>query len=389
MVASRWIVGGLLGKSALASVYEAEEARQSRFVALKLFDPSLAEEPGWSDFVTLTMALAELPGDGIARAYDAGIDPLLGRPYVASERLVFPTLSRYVSERGALGTAAFVESLRTLAGALDTAHAAGVVHGNLKPQNVFISTDNPRWARLTDFCLGRLSSSAHSGPFAMLGWSAPEALAGFPTPASDRYALALLTFFAIVGSPWHSAFRTSSDGRSPDSQRPPRIASERAMTLGGKLDPALDAWFARALSADPSARFGSASEMVQAFAEAAWGGPTVEIAARESLGLFSGGSSPPVDPRAPPVSMPLAGPAYASTLEMPKPDEERLARMGPPPSRSLATASTVRHPKAPLPWVLRVTILVIVALGVGVALWVWLARGSSELTPPAASSSEP
>jgi len=365
MLSSRWIVGGLLGKSALASVYEVEEAHQSRFAALKLFDAALREEPGWSEHVKLTTALAELPGDGIARAYDAGIDPVLGRPYVASERLVFPTLARYVAERGPFKPSAFAEALATLAGALDTAHAAGIVHGNLKPQNLFVSVDNPRWARITDFCVGRLRAGAHAGPSAILGFSAPEAAAGFETPSSDSYSLALLTFFAIVGSPWHSAFRGGADGRNPDGPRPSRIASERAAALGGALDPGLDPWFSRALAADPSARFPNAREMVRAFGEALWSGPTVEVAIR---------SAPPsADGRLPPLSMPLQGLAHASTLEMDAQGPHVGAEVVPAPPGSGQAPTTASLPLTPpLPLAFRVALVAIVAFGVGLGLWFWL-----------------
>jgi serine/threonine protein kinase len=331
LVASRWIVGGLLGKSALASVYEAEEARQSRFAALKFFDPLLSVEPAWSEHVALTRALSELPGDGIARAYDVGIDPLLGKPYVASERLVFPTLARYVAEKGPIAPNTFAECLETVTSALDTAHGAGIVHGNLKPHNLFVSADNPRWARLTDFCVGRLRANAQAGPGAMLGWSAPEAAAGFATAASDRYALALLTFFAIVGSPWHSALRTG-DAKTPGSGTPSRVASERAKILGGVLDPALDPWFARALAADSDARFESGRGMLQAFVEALWGGATLQAPARDGprIDLVTHAT------REPPVSLPSAGPAYWSTLEMAKPDSSQGAAALPERSPALS-----------------------------------------------------
>jgi serine/threonine protein kinase len=361
LVSSRWIVGGLLGKSQLASVYEAEEARQSRFAALKLFDPALAAEPAWSEHVTLTKALSELPGDGIARAYDCGIDPALGRPYVASERLVFPTLARYVAERGPLSPQVFAECLETATAALDIAHGAGIVHANLKPHNLFISYDNPRWTRLTDFCVGRLRATAHVGPGAMLGWSAPEAAAGFATPASDRYALALLTFFAIVGAPWHSVLR-GSDGKSPDSSRPSRVASERAKILGGTLDPALDAWFDKALAAAPDARFESSRRMLQAFIEALWGGATLEAPARRP-------ASSKVDPiaattKAPPVSLPGAGPEYWSTLEMAKPDPSLLEAPGDLSARGVPGVAGL-----PLLW--RLGVAVVALACVLLAYWLW------------------
>jgi len=360
LIASRWIVGGLLGKSTLASVYEVEEAHQSRFAALKLFDPALREEPAWSEHVKLTTALAELPGDGLARAYDTGIDTALGRPYVASERLVFPTLARYVAERGAFKPSAFGETLSTLAGALDTAHGAGIVHGNLKPQNLFVSVDNPRWARLTDFCVGRLRAAAHAGPSAILGFSAPEAAAGFETPSSDRYSLALLTFFAIVGGPWHSAFRGSGEGKSPESARRSRIASERAAALGGTLDPGLDAWFSRALAADPSARFSNARDMVRAYGEALWSGPTVEVSVRSA--------PPPAEGRAPPMSMPLQGLAHASTLEMDAPAP--YVAPGPVPAPAAVADQLPLRPAVPP--VARVVVAGLVVLGVCLGLWFWL-----------------
>jgi len=297
-------------------VYEAEEASQQRFAALKVFERAFAEEPAWSEHVTLTNAVSALPGEGIARAYDAGIDPGLGRPYVASERLVFPTLARYVAERGALTAQAFAQALETVSHALDAAHGAGIVHGNLTPHNLFVSFDNPHWARITDFCLGRLRGAAHTGPSAVLGFSAPEALAGFPTPSSDRYSLALLTFFAIVGSPWHSALRGVAGS---EGARPSRLASERAAALGGTLDPALDPWFSRALAVDPEARFDSARDMVKSFVETLWDGATLEVPTRSvppEMSATLRASNP--GERSPPVSLPLAGPAYASTLEMPK-----------------------------------------------------------------------
>ncbi|HEY3499657.1 MAG TPA: serine/threonine-protein kinase, partial [Polyangiaceae bacterium] len=316
MVASRWIVGGLLGQSERAQVYEAEEARQGRFAALKILAPALGEGPAWPEYVTLAKKLAELPGEGVARAYDIGIDSMIERPYIASERLVFPTLSRYVTERGAIPLRLLTQALDTLSAALDAAHGAGIVHGGLKPQNVFISVDNPRWARLTDFSLGRLRAETGAGPGSLLGWSAPEASAGHTTPASDRYSLALLCFFAATGSPWYNALRRTEGG--DDSGRSSRLASERAKSYGGELDPAFDAWFERALAAEPEARFPSAREMAESFRRLFAGSlappppvsvvhpfaatrpiplgeqPTVPVKQVEPGALAAGASSPPV-----------------------------------------------------------------------------------------------
>jgi serine/threonine protein kinase len=260
---SRWIVGRVLGKGELAIVYEAEESRAARFSALKLLDSALGRNAeAWTRFETLTRSIAQIPGEGIARSYEVGL--VDGRPFVVTERSVFPTLSRYVSERGALSVRSFRDTLATLAGALDAVHAAGITHGNLKPQNVFVSVDNPGWARLSDFGLAELREANRVPNPRTLGWNAPEVSPGAPTPASDLYALGLICFFALSGSPWFSAQRATTASGVPR----PRLASERARSFGGEISPLLDAWFNRALADDPKDRFGNAIDMANAFARA-------------------------------------------------------------------------------------------------------------------------
>jgi serine/threonine-protein kinase len=311
MFASRWIVGGLLGQSELCEVYEAEEAHQRRFAALKIMRQTLAVEPAWSEHVMLTRALSDLASDGLARAYDIGLEPGLGRPYIASERITFPTLARYVGERGPVPLRVLAQALTTLGPALDAAHAAGIVHGGIKPQNVFVSYDNPHWARLTDFALSRLRAATGQGPTALLGWSAPEAAAGFITPAGDRYALALVCFFAASGVPWYNALR-SFDGPASERGRG-RVASERAKSQGGEIDAAFDGWFAKALAADPDARFATASELATAFIDAFTGAPTGELPARSARGAMLGAAHSPAD-RGAGIPSQASSPALAATL---------------------------------------------------------------------------
>ncbi|HEX6273625.1 MAG TPA: serine/threonine-protein kinase, partial [Polyangiaceae bacterium] len=257
-----WIVGRVLGKHELAVVHEAEDAHKARFAALKVLDSALGRDAAaWSRFETLTRALAELPGDGIARSYDAGVSE--GRPFVVSERCVFPTLARYVAERGPLAPRAFRDTLLTLAGALETAHRAGIVHGNLKPQNIFVSVDNPGWARLTDFGLAELREASGVTQARTLGWNAPEVSPAPPDARSDRFVLGLIAFFALSGSAWYNVQRTSANGLERA-----RTASERAKAYGGELPEALDAWFERALAREPDERFASALDMADEFTRA-------------------------------------------------------------------------------------------------------------------------
>ena len=346
---AHWIVGRVLGKNQLAVVYEAESPHEARFAALKLFDSALSRDSAaWSRFETITRSLAALPGDGIARSYDVGVND--GRPFVASERSTFPTLSRYIAERGAIAPRTFRDTLATLAGALDAAHGAGITHGNLKPQNVFVSVDHSGWARLTDFGLAELREANGVQQARTLGWNAPEVSPAPPAPPSDLFALGLLSFFAISGSPWYSAQRISTASGVPL----PRIASERARTFGGELPPALDPWFERALAQDPAERFASALDMAKAFASALEGRPsmapsiagplaaTVPVPERSPLaGMVFSPSKPPaskLDPNAP------TAPQLAVTE--PLPAREPLPAHEPPLPASFP-APTVSKPPAP------------------------------------------
>ncbi len=378
---ARWIVGRVLGKHQLAIVYEAESAREARFAALKLFDSALSRDAeAWSRFEALTRSLAALPGDGIARSYDAGIND--GRPFVASERCTFPTLSRYLAERGPIAPRVFRDTLTTLAGALDAAHAVGITHGNLKPQNVFVSADHSGWARLSDFGLAELREANGVHQARTLGWNAPEVSPAPPLPASDLFGLGLLSFFAITASPWYSAQRSSTASGVPL----PRAASERARALGGEIQESLDPWFERALAQNPSERFANALEMAAAFARALEGRPsmapsvagplseTIPVPERSPVpGMGFSPSKPPapkLDPNAP------TAPQLAVAMTEPMPARSPSAHPGAP----VPTVSRTPTPKPPAPTEastspLGLALIVIAAVvlgGLAVVTFVWV-----------------
>jgi len=380
MLGSRWITGGLLGQSDGAEVYEAEEAHQRRFAAIKFFDPRFATEPAWSKHAALTRALSELPGEGIARAYDIGMETAYHRPYVASERITFPTLARYVAERGPLTLRAVARALETLASGLDVAHTAGIVHGGLKPQNVFVSYDNAAWARITDFAVAQLRAANTGSGAATLGWTAPEAAAGVVTAAGDRYALALLVFFAATGVPWYSALRSRDDIATHRGQTK-RLASERARYQGGELDPVFDGWFERALAVEPAARFTTATEMARAFIDVFGGGTTAavrmrpELEAPEPARPLPASIPPSAAPETPMAATVSVARGFDPPSFAPQPQSRGPALSGPAPGShspdspkpmtSVVPAVPLRSPSA---WVVRTVVVALLVLAVG-AWW--------------------
>jgi serine/threonine-protein kinase len=296
-------VGGLLGRSDFTEVFEAEET-SGNVAALKLFSATLrSQHKPWEWFEGLYRALMRMPQQSIARIHEVGVEQRLELGFVASERMAQPNLGRLVSERGPLSPRVWGMALGGIGEALDATHGERMLHGNLKPQNVFVSPDEPGFARITDFGGAQLRAANGIHPALTLGWYAPEIDAGQASPAIDRYALGIVSFFALTGFPWFAALRGhATDGSQHMSALVPSVgsASERARISGGTLHPAFDAWFAKALAFDPAARFTTSAEMARAFDKAA-----VEA---ERTSSFAGSATRPPDSQPLSATMPLARP---------------------------------------------------------------------------------
>lgn len=271
LLSGRYLLSELIGQSDLSQVYVASDQRGQAQVALKIFDRAvLSRSLALSEYQTLARQASALGVEGIARAYDFGIDANSGLPFSTAERIGWSSLDRRVLAHGPLGLVELSRGLSVLARALDAAHAAGLVHRDLKPQNVFISPDNPEWVRITDFGV----SAVRRGASEAMGWGGPpgytpaEAVdaAAPASPAADLFALGVIVFFALTRS---SPFRSLRGGAFEPTQhwaelnQPLVSLSERAREVGVALDPALDAWFARALAFAPRERFASANEMAR------------------------------------------------------------------------------------------------------------------------------
>lgn len=210
------------------------------------------------DAGTLGIAMAYAPGGSLG-------DTLRASRADGTKKLTLP-----------LSTGIVARLIIQLAQALGAAHAAGLVHGDLKPNNIFVRTaPNGRpIAVLGDFGQSVLTSAAAavvgrgvSGERAawaanQLLFAAPEQLRGECLPASDQYALAALTYFLLTGQP-----PVIGDAAS----LPANIASE-AVTPPSQLNPALspatDAALLRALAKNPTERFPSVALFAQASDEA-------------------------------------------------------------------------------------------------------------------------
>jgi serine/threonine protein kinase len=328
-----WHVGGLIGRGDIAEVYEARDAK-GEVVALKLVTLDLSRATlSWQNFEREARAFAAATPGASAALLELGIDPATRFAYVVRERIAQESLYAEVLRTGPIAVPRVAAMLRALAPTLDAAHAQGLAHRGLKPQNLFVSVaglGEPVTVRLSDSSTYVLRGAAPTGPgwSGTPGWLGPDAAdaSAVSTSRMDVFALGLVCFFALTGRPF---FKTLSrpqiefEALWNEMIQPVQSASQQARDLGSGLGNALDAWFAQALAPHPRGRFGTVSEMANQFA-ARIGGPVA--AARPA-------SAPRAPGRAAATQMgigPLQGLSGAPAAES-RPGSVRVPSTHPPP----------------------------------------------------------
>lgn len=223
-----------LGAGGMGVVWRARDSRLGREVAVKFLSTALAGDADAARrFEREARAAAALSHPGIVALFDVGHHE--GSPYLVTELLRGETLRERLG-RGPMAATATIALGRELASALAAAHAAGIVHRDVKPENVFLAPDGR--AKLLDFGLASIAESG--GPGATLaaltvsgmvvgtvGYLAPEQLRGERVgPAADLFALGCLLYECCTGS---SPFRRESIAASLHA-----IANEEAPSLGDR-----------------------------------------------------------------------------------------------------------------------------------------------------------
>ena len=256
----RYRVGKILGVGGMAEVRSADDERLGRSVAVKLLREDLAGVPEIrTRFEHEARAAAALSHPNIVAVFDVDIDPATNRPYLVMERLPGTTLADEIA-RGPLEPDRVIDMAMQVVDGLATAHAAGIVHRDVKPGNVLHAGDGT-W-KVADFGIAKSTESIDTlttTGFVLCtpGYVAPERLAGdAATPASDLFSLGVVLYEALSGSrPFvaDTAVGTAHRMRTEDAAP---LVDHRP-----DVDPGLAAVVHTALERDPARRFGSADEM--------------------------------------------------------------------------------------------------------------------------------
>jgi len=299
-------IEALLGRGGMGTVFRARHVDSGRVVALKIIANGLGSDPTRSArFQSEGRAQASLEHPHVVTIYEAGESD--SGLFLAMRLIDGPPLADLIDERR-LGARQALDLLGQVADALDAAHAAGLVHRDVKPQNVLVGEGNH--AFLADFGLTRVGGDAAlTSPGALVGtvaYLAPEVVRGDDaTPASDRYAFAAMTFACLTGS---VVFPRSSDASVlfAHANEPPPRASVRRPELGDELDDL----FERALAKDPSERPASARELIDAVRHGLERSGAIELPPPPLTGAAALGHDTPTDAGTPsPARAAAGGPA--------------------------------------------------------------------------------
>src|SRR5262245_51414055 len=268
-----------IGSGGMATVYLAHDVRHERFVALKVLNPELGAVLGVERFLAEIRVTAHLQHPNLLPLFDSGeANGLLFyvMPFVEGESL----RARLTREKQ-LPMADAVHIAISVAGALDYAHAHGVVHRDLKPENILLQAGEPLVA---DFGIALAVSNAGGARITQTGLSlgtpqymSPEQATGDrgTDRRSDVYSLGAVLYEMLVGDPPHSASTSQAVIAKVLTDRPRGVR-----TLRSSVPPHVDATIQRALEKLPADRWGTAQEFADALAGRVIGAtmPSMEVA---------------------------------------------------------------------------------------------------------------
>jgi len=263
VLAERYELREVIGSGGMATVWLGFDTRLRREVAIKVLSSQLAEDSAFKRrFEREARHIAALSDPNVVTVFDFGVDD--GSPYIVMELIRGQSLRQVLDSSDRLPVASTAHVARDVLAGLSHAHHRGIVHRDIKPGNILISSSG--LAKIADFGIARESGDTTEIPnqalFAgTIAYTSPEQVSGSTVgPASDLYSLACVLYECLAGVPpfdediSKAALQHQFADPQPIETRSPDVPAVMAATV------------MRALQKIPGDRFGSADEMRDSFA---------------------------------------------------------------------------------------------------------------------------
>lgn len=251
-----------IGRGGMGIVYLARDKRLERLVAIKTLPPHLAKDPGLRErFLRESRTAGGMAHQNIVPIH--GADEIGGHVFFVMPFIDGESLAAKVIHQGRLAPVAVARYLRDVAAALGHAHARGIIHRDVKAENILIERATDR-AVVTDFGIARL---AEATPLTVTGqvlgtvyYVSPEQVSGDRVDArSDLYSLGVVGFLALTGRFPHEGEVASAVLVAHVTRHAPPVGA-----VGRDVPPALATIVDRCLSRDPAHRYASADDLLAA-----------------------------------------------------------------------------------------------------------------------------
>lgn len=259
MLDDRYEILEVIGTGGMAVVYKAMCHRLNRYVAVKILRDELANDEEFRKrFQTEAQAVAMLSHPNIVSVYDVSHSD--GVEYIVMELIEGVTLMQYMKKKGALGWKEALHFAVQISKALEHAHEKGIIHRDIKPQNIMILKDGT--IKVADFGIAALESAQEKKSDQTVGsvhYIAPEQARGEqPDPRSDIYSLGVVMYEMLTG-------KMPYDGDTAEQVAMKHITGHPVppQELNPDIPEELAAITLKAMNSDINARYQSASELLR------------------------------------------------------------------------------------------------------------------------------
>ena len=262
VIANRYELLQLIGQGAMSKVYKGRDGNLGRVVAIKFLREEYGQNQSFvARFYREARAVASLPDEHLVSIYDYGQHGLTY--FIVMEFVDGKNLKELLRQEGPFSPEKVIELVTPVLLALRAAHARGIIHRDVKPQNVLVRKEDGA-VKLTDFGVAHTIDSVQVTSVGMVigtvDYMAPEQARGETVgPPADLYAVGVVMFELLTGHLPYTGDNTMQVIMGHIQQPIPSVASQ-----GKQIPPAMERVIQRALAKDARARFQSAQEMLNA-----------------------------------------------------------------------------------------------------------------------------